>query len=157
MADLLPVEDLVARILDTVEPLPAFPQPLMEALGLALAEDVVAHRVVPHMHLLGKSIELLVTVPGQPERSVVNIPAWDYNWQEVYELKEPLPLPKGTKLRVRATYDNSAANPNNPNSPPQTVSYGEQTTSERGFVFVGVSTASTARRLFTFTLPAAKK
>ena len=42
MADLLPVADYVERILATVSPLPAFPQPLMEALGLALAEDVVA-------------------------------------------------------------------------------------------------------------------
>ena len=34
---LLPVADYVERILATVSPLPAFPQPLMEALGLALA------------------------------------------------------------------------------------------------------------------------
>ena len=47
MADLLPVSDLVTRILDTVQPLPAFPQPLMEALGLALAEDVVAPVSLP--------------------------------------------------------------------------------------------------------------
>jgi molybdopterin molybdotransferase len=43
MADgLTSVEDHLARILAAVEPLPAFPQPLMEALGLAVAEDVAA-------------------------------------------------------------------------------------------------------------------
>ena len=42
MADLLPVADYVERILATVSPLQAFPKPLMEALGLALAEDVAA-------------------------------------------------------------------------------------------------------------------
>ena len=47
MADLLPVADYVERILATVSPLPAFPQPLMEALGLALAEDVVAPISLP--------------------------------------------------------------------------------------------------------------
>ena len=35
MAELLPVPDLVERILASVSPLPDFPQPLMEALGLA--------------------------------------------------------------------------------------------------------------------------
>src|ERR1700754_3058921 len=43
MADgLTSVEDHLAGILAAVEPLPAFPQPLMEALGLAVAEDVAA-------------------------------------------------------------------------------------------------------------------
>ncbi|MCD6640523.1 MAG: molybdopterin molybdotransferase MoeA [Nocardioides sp.] len=47
MSDLLPVPEYVQRILDSIEPLPAFPQPLMEALGLALAEDVVAPISLP--------------------------------------------------------------------------------------------------------------
>jgi len=47
MADLLPVPDLVARVVEAVEPLPAFPQPLMDAMGLAIAEDVVAPISLP--------------------------------------------------------------------------------------------------------------
>ncbi|QIK74395.1 gephyrin-like molybdotransferase Glp [Nocardioides piscis] len=47
MPDLLPVPDLVERILATVSPLPDFPQPLMDALGLALAEDVSASISLP--------------------------------------------------------------------------------------------------------------
>jgi molybdopterin molybdotransferase len=47
MSDLLPVGDLVERILASVSPLPDFPQPLMEALGLAVAEDVVAPISLP--------------------------------------------------------------------------------------------------------------
>ena len=47
MADLLPVPDLVERILATVSPLPEFPQALMDALGLALAEDVSAPISLP--------------------------------------------------------------------------------------------------------------
>ena len=35
------------RILDTIEPLTDFPQPLMEVLGLAAAEDVVAEVALP--------------------------------------------------------------------------------------------------------------
>jgi hypothetical protein len=102
-----------------------------------LPDDLTVYRVLPHMHLLGKDIELFATLPGEKERSLIRIPVWDYNWQEQYELKEPLKLPKGTVLRVRATYDNSADNPHNPSSPPKIVRLGEQTTSEMCIVALG--------------------
>lgn len=104
-----------------------------------LDDDVTVYRLVPHMHLIGKDIELLMTPPEGKESSLIRIPEWDYNWQEQYELKEPLKLSKGTILRVKATYDNSSDNPLNPSSPPKTVMLGEQTTSEMCFVFVGIA------------------
>ncbi|MBA4190622.1 MAG: hypothetical protein C0467_21765 [Planctomycetaceae bacterium] len=102
-------------------------------------KDMTAYRLIPHMHLLGKDIELFATLPGEREQSLIRIPVWDYNWQEQYDLKEPLKLPMGTILRVRATFDNSASNPNNPTSPPKVVRLGEQTTDEMCFVFIGIS------------------
>ncbi|MBA3781696.1 MAG: molybdopterin molybdenumtransferase MoeA, partial [Nocardioides sp.] len=47
MADLTPVPEFLERILSTVSPLPDLQQPLMEALGLAVAEDVVAGISLP--------------------------------------------------------------------------------------------------------------
>ncbi len=47
MTDPIAVEELVERVLDTVRPLPAFQQPLMDALGLAAAEDVTAPVALP--------------------------------------------------------------------------------------------------------------
>jgi peroxiredoxin len=105
-------------------------------------EDMSVYRMIPHMHLLGKDIELFATLPGEKEKSLIRIPVWDYNWQEQYDLKEPLRLPKGTVLRVRATFDNSAENPNNPSSPPRLVRLGEQTTDEMCFVFLGISSTA---------------
>ncbi|WP_426242245.1 gephyrin-like molybdotransferase Glp [Nocardioides sp. LHG3406-4] len=46
-ADLTPVPEFLDRILSTVSPLQDFPQPLMEALDLAVAEDVVAPISLP--------------------------------------------------------------------------------------------------------------
>jgi peroxiredoxin/mono/diheme cytochrome c family protein len=106
---------------------------------ITIMEDVKLHWMVPHMHLLGKDIELLAKLPGQEEKSLIKITAWDYNWQEQYMLKEPMVLPKDTLLRVKATFDNSDKNPLNPFSPPQRVRIGEQTTNEMCFVFCGVS------------------
>ncbi|HEV3385526.1 MAG TPA: redoxin domain-containing protein [Gemmata sp.] len=119
-----------------------------------LMDDVTVYRLVPHMHLIGKDIELYMTPPDGKEVSLIRIPEWDYNWQEQYELKEPLKLGKGTILRVRATFDNSADNPLNPSSPPRAVMVGEQTTSEMCFVFLGI--AST-RSMPPLLLPARGK
>ena len=41
------VDDHLSRILEAIEPLPAFPQALMDTLGLAVAEDVVAPISLP--------------------------------------------------------------------------------------------------------------
>ena len=39
-------------------------------------------------------------------------------------------LPQGTVVHAYAKYDNTTANANNPNSPPQTISWGEKTSDE---------------------------
>ena len=55
---------------------------------------------------------------GRTER-LLRISDWDFNWQDEYEYIEPVDLPKGATLVMRYVYDNSAANPRNPSSPPQ--------------------------------------
>jgi len=47
MADLIAVEELLDRILSTVRPLNHFPQPLLEAVGLPVCEDVVSSVALP--------------------------------------------------------------------------------------------------------------
>jgi len=47
-------------------------------------------------------------------------------------------LPKGTRIDVRLTYDNSADNPRNPSVPPKRVSWGEESFDEMGSVTVAV-------------------
>ena len=114
--------------------------PAYEVSGqVYLTDDCTLHMLMPHMHLLGKSIRLTVTKPGQAPQMVLDIPRWDYNWQEHYFLIDPMPLPKGTRLRVEAVYDNSRLNPKNPNQPPKTVLVGEGTNNEMCFGFFGLT------------------
>ena len=47
MAEPIAVEELLDRILGTIEELPHFPQPLMDALDLPVAEDIVAPIALP--------------------------------------------------------------------------------------------------------------
>ena len=95
------------------------------------------HNVLPHMHLLGKRTKMTMTPPGGEPVVLVDIPVWDYNWQETYWFKEPIHAKAGTKLEIEAVFDNSSANPNNPSNPPKDVRVGEQTTDEMLFGFLG--------------------
>jgi mono/diheme cytochrome c family protein len=87
--------------------------------------------VSPHMHNLGREIKVTALVPDRAkEIPLIWIKDWDFNWQGSYELAKPIELPKGSKIKVLSVYDNSTANPKNPNSPPKAVHWGEQTTDE---------------------------
>ncbi len=86
--------------------------------------------ILPHMHLLGREIGMEAVYPDGTRRPMIYIDDWDFHWQGTYYYKDPVPLPSGTRLEVRAVYDNSAENPGNPNSPPRDVRFGEQTTDE---------------------------
>ena len=108
-------------------------------------KDITIHHITPHMHLLGREIKATMVLPDGTRKELIAIKDWDYNWQESYFFKEPLKVPAGTKFEVDAIYDNSAKNPLNPFSPPQAVRFGEQTTNEMCFVFLGASSETAGR------------
>jgi thiol-disulfide isomerase/thioredoxin len=113
--------------------------------SLWVEQDCTIHNVLPHMHLLGKSIKITMTPPKGPTQTLVAIDDWDYNWQETYVFKEPIPVKADTRFDIEAFYDNSAANPNNPNNPPKLVTFGEQTTNEMLFGFIGATSDKPGR------------
>jgi hypothetical protein len=100
-----------------------------------LPADVTLVGITPHMHLLGRKMEATATFPDGRTEPLIRINDWNFNWQDQYLLEQPLRLPKGTRLDVTALYDNSEKNPLNPNSPPQRVTWGEQTTDEMFICF----------------------
>lgn len=110
-----------------------------------LHQDATIYSVIPHMHLLGKKIKVTVIPPDGPPVVIVDIRDWDYNWQETYWLKSPLAVKANTRVEVEGVYDNSLANPNNPSNPPKEVRFGEQTTNEMLFGFLGVTPKSEGR------------
>lgn len=100
-----------------------------------LPKDVIMVGIVPHMHLLGRSMRVTATEPKKKPQVLIDIPTWNYNWQDEYYYERPIRLKAGTKLVVEAVFDNSAANPSNPSSPPKRVTWGEETTDEMLFCF----------------------
>ena len=101
-----------------------------------------AYSVLAHAHYLGKEMKAIATLPDGTTKPMLWIKDWDFNWQDRYVYKQPVDLPKGTKIDVTITYDNSADNRHNPCNPPRRVQWGVQSYDEMGAVIFQTMTAS---------------
>ena len=97
--------------------------------------DVTLIGTFPHMHLIGRSISSWAELPDGSTEPLISVPSWDFRWQLTYNYPQLIHIPQNTNLRAQAFYDNTSANPFNPNSPPQLVTAGEQTGDEMMIVF----------------------
>jgi Flp pilus assembly protein TadD len=111
-----------------------------------LPVDVEVLRVSPHAHYLGKELQGYAILPDGTKRWLLLIKNWDFNWQGDYRYASPVFLPKGTKLVMHFTYDNSSENIRNPNQPPKRVRYGPQTTDEMAQLTIQVLTRNAEDR-----------
>ena len=90
---------------------------------------------LPHLHVRGKACRYDVVRAGGARTTLLDIPRYDFNWQLLYRLHEPLALEAGDRLVFTAWYDNSAGNPANPD-PAKTVRWGPQTFDEMHLGYV---------------------
>lgn len=91
--------------------------------------DMLLYAMFPHMHLRGKSFRYDLTYPDGHCEILLDVPRYDFNWQHRYVLAEPKRVPVGSVLRCEAHYDNSTANPANPD-PNATVLAGQRSSDE---------------------------
>ncbi len=111
--------------------------------SLKLPVDVQALGVYPHAHYLGRDMQGWAILPNGEKKWLVWIKDWDINRQSVYRYREPLLLPAGTVLHMRYVYDNSAANPHNPSSPPIRVHSGNRSVDEMSHLWLQVLPVNT--------------
>ena len=97
-------------------------------------KDAYLSMLGPHMHYRGYDANFKLVFPDGREQEILNVPNYQFNWQKVYDFKEPIFLPAGTEMIYRATFDNSAMNPFNPD-PSAEITWGEQTWQEMFFGF----------------------
>ncbi|HSB11755.1 MAG TPA: thiol-disulfide isomerase [Blastocatellia bacterium] len=95
----------------------------------AAPEAVRIVDLMPHMHVRGKDFTYTAVYPDGRSEIVLRVPRYDFNWQLLYQLKEPLYLPKGARLDCVAHFDNSPKNKYNPD-PTKEVRWGDQTWEE---------------------------
>ena len=100
--------------------------------SFVLPVDLDAYGARGHAHYLCTQMKLTATLPDGTTQGLLWIADWDFGWQDSYFFKTPLRLPRGTRLDVELVYDNSAANPRNPNSPPGRVRWGRGSLDEMG-------------------------
>ncbi len=94
--------------------------------------------VFPHMHVLGRSYDMKVEVSGS-DQCLLEGPVYDFNNQLTYIYKDPLYIPPGSPISYSCSWDNSPNNPDQINSPPKDVGYGERTDEEMCYMFSYVS------------------
>jgi len=94
----------------------------------------------PHMHLRGKAMSMEAILPTGQTMMLSYVDHFNFNWMNNYVYADdaaPL-LPKGTILKITSWYDNTAANPNNPD-PNQWVGFGDRTVDEMGHAWVNIT------------------
>lgn len=91
--------------------------------------DAILLTLFPHMHLRGKSFRYEAKYPDGSVEILLDVPQYDFNWQNSYIFEEPKRLPKGTVITCTAHFDNSKNNIANPN-PRKSVRWGDQTFEE---------------------------
>lgn len=99
-------------ILSAKVPLPAGTENFRFRNSTTLREAVEIVGVRPLMFPLGRSVEVTAYRPDGTAEVLVLVKDYRTDWQPTYYLREPLPLPAGTRVTVTAYFDNSEKNPN---------------------------------------------
>jgi len=106
--------------------------------SVIVPQDAELWGITPHAHYLATDMKVDARLPDGSVTPLIRIKDWDFNWQGQYRYKEPIKLPKGTKIELEYVYDNSSGNPHNPSNPPVRVRFGEQTKDEMALAFLGL-------------------
>ncbi len=99
--------------------------------------------VTPHMHTLGSEIRIDL-LRGDQSHCLVNIPDWDFNWQQAYSFPDDsyLDTELNDVVRLSCTYDNSVENQpvvNGEQQEPKLVSWGDGTRDEMCLAYLAVA------------------
>ncbi len=116
---------------------PGAPNAQVGAWG-TLPNDALLLSLYPHMHLRGKAFEYRVVDAEGKSSTLLKVNNYDFHWQLTYRLKDPLPLRAGTRIECVGIFDNSKANPRNPD-PGEAVRFGFQSTQEMMIGFFDVA------------------
>ena len=109
---------------------------------MTIKQDVTLWSMLPHTHVRGKRWNYEATYPDGRKETILSVPKYDFNWQTDYVFKQPLKLPKGTKLHadrvVRQLERRTSRNPD----PTKEVWWGDQTWEEMMFTGMTFSVES---------------
>ena len=112
-----------------------------------LPVDAEVRAVQPHAHYRVWAMDAWATLPDGSRRPLIRITDWDMNWQDRYLYAAPFWLPAGTRLSLEYRFDNSEANPRNPDRPPTRATWGWRSSDEMADLWLQVLTRTDADRI----------
>jgi Copper type II ascorbate-dependent monooxygenase, C-terminal domain len=97
-----------------------------------IAQPTTIHVAAGHMHLLGAAIRVELNPGTSRARVLLDIPRWDFHWQNAYMLARPVEAGAGDVVRVTCRYDVAKRRRGEQGVPraPRYVLWGEGTTDE---------------------------
>ncbi len=133
-----PVRHILGLLMGTEKvDIPAGEAHYIQRDSFKLPVAMKALNVWGHMHLIGKDLKVWAERPDGTTEKLLWIQDWDFNWQDTYLYRDPVPLPAGTTVHAEFRWDNTAAHPRNPHSPPQRIVHGEGSDNEMGGLWLG--------------------
>lgn len=115
--------------------------------SFVLPVDVELHAVQPHAHYRARDVHAWATLPDGSKRPILRIRDWDMNWQDRYQYAAPFWLPAASTITLEYSFDNSMANPRNPDRPLQRVGWGWRSADEMADLWMQVMTRSESDRV----------
>lgn len=109
--------------------IPPFTKDYSVSASIEIKNNITLVGLMPHMHYRGKAMAFKAVYPSGKNEILLSVPNYKFRWQRIYTFIEPKVIPKGTRIEVLATFDNSKTNPDNPD-PSQTVLYGPRSHDE---------------------------
>ena len=86
--------------------------------SLTIVQTAEAVSIRPLLFPFAKSVEAKAIRPDGTIEVLIVARDYRYDWQPAYYFKQPVSLPRGTRIEVTAYLDNSDNNRNQPNDPP---------------------------------------
>lgn len=134
LSDEKPDRELItSAAFDTSFTIPPNSKDVYVSASTTFTGDALLYEFSPHMHYRGSSARYTLIYPNETRETILNVPAYFFDWQALYRLEEPISIPRGTVLLCEGTFDNSVQNRFNPD-PNTTVQFGEQSWEE---MFIG--------------------
>lgn len=105
-----------------------------------LEQPAILSSFRPHMHTRGREQSLEVIYPDGRRETLSKVDNFSHLWQVTYQYADHVKpiLPKGTMMLITTTWDNTAANPINPD-PRQWVVFGQRGVDEMSHAWIGMT------------------
>ena len=121
-----PVQEIAITNADAIIPVAAEPTRLKVSFATQSETEAIAIR--PRVHPLVVSLQATAYRPDGSEEVLIWTRGYQFDWEPTYYFKQPVVLPKGTRVDVIVYFDNSEGNQKNPNDPPKSQRWSELST-----------------------------